>query len=64
MNPSSESLGVAVLALGTLDPPEHRTPVHDIGYSIAFDAGELLEAVAFATNFTATAICTTVVAVG
>jgi hypothetical protein len=62
MNPSSESLGVAVLALGTLDPPEHRTPVHDIGYSIAFDAGELLEA--FATNFTVTAICTTVVAVG
>src|SRR3954447_12935424 len=46
MNPSTELLGTAVLALGNVDPP---APVHDIAYPIAFDAGERLGAVAFAT---------------
>jgi hypothetical protein len=49
MNPSVEPLGAAVLALGTVDPPASGTPVRDVAFPIALDAGELLGAVAFAT---------------
>lgn len=40
---------MAVLALGRVEPPARGTPVRDIAYPVAFDAGELLGAVAFAT---------------
>src|SRR5262249_46384873 len=49
MNSNTELLGAVVLARGTVDPPAHGTPVRDVAYPIAFDAGELLGAVAFAT---------------
>jgi hypothetical protein len=44
-----EDLGAAVLIAGTLDPPSHPVPVRDAAYPLAFDAGELLGAVSFAT---------------
>src|SRR5262245_59894040 len=45
----ASELGEAVLAAGTVQPPLDGSPVHDVFHPVAFDADEVLGAVAFAT---------------